>query len=148
MCFSVLNAFCYCRCNYRFFGVVIVLSLLPCLKHCSLFEALFSSACVAVTIVVVESPQMWVWPQLPFGGSPQGNWRTLSSSHSLSIPTLPLPPTPHGSFFNALGNAAWARGGVHGCGGGGPSMCASGGIRCWIWCTKCYVLHAISLSFV
>ena len=41
-----------------------------------------------------ESPQMWVWPQLPFGGSPPSppcNWRTLPSSPSPSLSTLPHP---------------------------------------------------------
>ena len=33
----------------------------------------------------VKSPRMWVWPQMPFGGSPL---RTLPSSHSPSLPTL------------------------------------------------------------
>ena len=53
-----------------------------------------------LSVVDVESPQMWVWPQLPFGRSPPHsppcNWRTLPSSHSPSLPALllPLPPTP------------------------------------------------------
>ena len=42
---------------------------------------------------------MWVWPQLPFGGSPPSphcTARPLPSSHSPSLPTIPLtlPPTP------------------------------------------------------
>ena len=50
-----------------------------------------------------ESPQMWVWPQLVFGGSPPSphcNWRTLPSSQSPSLPalSLPLPPTPLALF--------------------------------------------------
>ena len=56
-----------------------------------------------------ESAQMWVKPQLPFGGSPAPPhciWSTLPSSPtSPSLPTLPLPlpPYPPGSFFDALG---------------------------------------------
>ena len=47
--------------------------------------------------------------------SPQGNWTTPPSSHSPSLPTLPLPlsPTP-GSVCNAPGGGrprlAWGRG--------------------------------------
>ena len=66
------------------------------------------------------SPQMWVWPQLVFGGSPpipHCNWRTLPSSQSPSLPalSLPLPPTPLGSFCNAPG----VRDGAAQCGVGG-----------------------------
>ena len=54
---------------------------------------------------------------------PPGNWRTLPSSQSPSLPTLPLFPHPPGSFGNAPG---WAtRAGVgeaaHGGGRGGSS---------------------------
>ena len=77
------------------------------------------------------SPQMWVRPQLVFGGSPSHphcNWRTLPSSQTPSLPALsfPLPPTPLCSFsrppqgrgpvFGGGGLGALGRKGVGGAG--------------------------------
>ena len=75
--------------------------------------------------VQLESPQMWVWPQLPFGGHPPPprQLEDLLSSQSPSSPTLPLFPHPPGSFCNAPGWATWAgvEEAAHGGGRGGSS---------------------------
>ena len=81
-----------------------------------------------ITIAVAnyfESPQMWVWPQLPFGGHPPPP-RQLEDpplQPSPSLPTLPLFPHPPSSFCNAPGWATWAGVGeaAHGGRGGPPS---------------------------
>ena len=70
---------------------------------------------------------MWVWPQLVLEGSPpipHCNRRALPSSQSPSLPalSLPLPPTPLGSFCNAPG-----RGGPVWCGGRGSRV--QGGVE-------------------
>ena len=54
------------------------------------------------------------------------DWRTLPSSQSPSLPSLslPLPPTPLGSFCNAPG-----RGGPVWCGGMGPRVHGGGGVE-------------------
>ena len=92
----------------------------------------------------IGSPQMWVWPQLVFGGSPPPiphcNWRTLPSSQTPSLPALsfPLPPTPLGSFCKAPGGGgpSWRGGrGPRAQGGGGQAALGarptSGGTRCY-----------------
>ena len=71
----------------------------------------------------IESPQMWVWPQLLFGEyppSPRCNWRTLPSSHSPSLPTLSL--FPHLANFAILREGVAQAGvGPKAQGGGGES---------------------------
>ena len=70
------------------------------------------------------SPQMWVWPELVFGGSPPHiphcNWRTLPSSQTPSLPALsfPLPPTPLALFARLWEGGAAQAGGGEGSKGG------------------------------
>ena len=76
----------------------------------------------------IGSPQMWVWPQLVFGGPPpipDCDWRTLPSSQTPSLPALSS-PTPLGPFCKAPGRGGpgWWGGRVpraQGGGGGGAS---------------------------
>ena len=50
----------------------------------------------------IGSPWMWVWPQVPFGGSPTpppyGNWRTLPWSPALASPPSPCICVKWGRF--------------------------------------------------
>ena len=65
-----------------------------------------ASVCVKHMTILVESPQMWVWPQA----------RTLPSSHRPALPTLLHPSSPPpGSFSDAPGE-----GDLGWCGGWGP----------------------------
>ena len=62
----------------------------------------------AVLSRVMESPQMWVWPQLPFGGPPpKAVGRPFPQAAALPSPPLPLPPTPLTLFAKLLERAAW-----------------------------------------
>ena len=60
-----------------------------------------------------ESPQMWVWPQLPFGGAPQatgGPFPPAVALPSLQTLALPLPPMGENWLFAQCSStwAAWA----------------------------------------
>ena len=60
--------------------------------------------------VNLESPQMWVWPQLPFGGSPRSPPLQLEDpSLTTALPSPPspslFPPTPL-ALFAMLGEGA------------------------------------------
>ena len=77
----------------------------------------------------VESPQMWVRPQLVFAGSSPspiaiGGPFPQAKSPSLPALSLPLPPTPLDSFCDAPG-----RGGPVWCGGRGPRVQGGGGVE-------------------
>ena len=74
-------------------------------------------------IISLGAPQMWVWPQLLFGGSPPipiaigGPFPQAKALPSPPSPSL-FPPTPLGSFCNAPGVRDGAA--QSGVGGGGP----------------------------
>ena len=68
---------------------------------------------------MVESPQIWVWPQMPFAGStPTAHckWGTFASSQSPPCPSSRRRP---GSFCDAPGggNLGWCGAGTRGCRG-------------------------------
>ena len=73
----------------------------------------------------MRAPRCGSGPNCRLEGTPhpQGNWRTLPSSESPSLPTVPLFPHPPGTFRNAPGWATWAGVGeaAHGGGRGGSS---------------------------
>ena len=65
---------------------------------------------------------MWVWPQLPFGGSPPSphcDWKTLPSSHSPSLPT----PLALVAMLPEGAEQPGVREGSQGTGGGGKGPC-------------------------
>ena len=66
-----------------------------------------------------ETPQMWVWPKLPFGPPPPKATGGLPSTPQPSLPTPPpLPPPPwlflQCSGRGCLGWRGWRRTGVEG----------------------------------
>ena len=107
----------------------------------------------------IGSPQMWVWPQLVFGGVPpipDCNWRTLPSSQPFPPrPLLPSFPHPIGSFCRALGGGGpgwWGGRGprAQGGGGGGPPSSTSGQTHIWGYSIKIanFILSVVSPSLI